>query len=468
MRNWSSERISSASYHVCSQRVRFRYTSRNGGTNVKVCVVGVGYVGLVSAVCYALMGHSVNCVDVDHNKIELLRQGKSPIHESGLEDIMNRADVRPRLTFDTERPSDPDLDIVLLAVGTPPLPNGAPDLRYIFTAVEEAVEYMPPGCVLAVKSTVPVGTGDRVEKLLSSKGRSDVSVCSFPEFLREGSAVEDTLHPSRLVFGVQNLRAEEVLRTLHEDTDAPVVVCERRTAEMVKYSSNAFLATKISFINEIANICDIVGADVKIVSEAMGYDSRIGREFLRPGLGYGGSCFPKDTRALVKLADDVDYDFRVLKSVVELNQRQRSAPLRTLREWFGDISDRHFAILGVAFKPGTDDIRESPALDLAWELISRGGTVAFSDPIVSQNVTVGSTEYRVSRDPYEALRGADAGILVTEWQVFRELDWKRVRDIMRNPYIFDGRNVLDPDLLTEEGIVLRNIGRGLSRRAYAK
>ncbi|MHB1627508.1 MAG: UDP-glucose dehydrogenase family protein [Bacilli bacterium] len=428
---------------------------------LNLLVVGTGYVGLVSAACYAYMGHSVTCMDIDKDKIDRLKRGECPIHEAGLSELLDP--LREKMIFATEPPQLPNFDIALLAVGTPPLDNGAPDLRFLFSAVDDLARFLPKDGVLAIKSTVPVGTASRIERRLARLGREDIVVVSFPEFLREGTAVHDTLHPTRVVFGVENVRARDTLRQLHAGMEVTAIECDRRTAEMIKYSSNAFLATKISFINEIANICAKVGADVSVVAEGMGLDPRIGNEFLRPGLGYGGSCFPKDTRALVKLADDIDYDFRVLKSVIEINQRQRTAPLRALREWFPDLDGVVVVLLGVAFKPGTDDIRESPALDLAWELAARGVKLRFCDPVVGPSIQFDDAPVAVERDPYTALDGADAAVLVTEWKEYADLDWNRIRGLMARRYLYDGRNLWNPGAVREAGFILENVGRGILR-----
>jgi UDPglucose 6-dehydrogenase len=425
---------------------------------MRVAIIGTGYVGLVTGACLGKLGHEVICVDKDVDKINMLQRGETPIFEPGLDDLLAEVRRRRRLTSATRIAEANDVEVALIAVGTPPLPSGEADLSFVFAAVDELARYLPRGAVLGTKSTVPVGTGQRIRERLNQLGRSDISVVSAPEFLREGNAVEDTLHPQRLVFGVTDERGEQAMRQLHTGLHAPIVVTDTATAEMIKYASNAFLATKISFINEIANICERVGADVNQVAHGMGLDSRIGPHFLRAGLGYGGSCFPKDTRALVSIAGRVGYDFRLLKAVVQVNQRQRWQPIRQLREWLGDLHGKHIALLGVAFKPGTDDTRESPALDLARWLWQLGATVRLCDPVVRNFVDVERGVISVSADPYEVLQGADAAILVTEWTQFAELDWQHVRKMMRQPYVFDGRNVLDPNMMKEFGFVFRNFG----------
>lgn len=426
---------------------------------MKLVMVGMGYVGLVSAVCYAGMGHDVICYDVDLKKIQLLREGKCPIHEQGLSELLHKYADAGRLVFATSLDTVVDCPMAIIAVGTPPLENGAPDLTYVHRAIDALTSRLPMGAVVVMKSTVPVGTSKRIQRQMQRLGRDDLTIASFPEFLREGSAVEDTLHPSRLVFGVADAHSEALLRSLYPETSAPVIVCDSTTAEMVKYSSNAFLATKISFINEIANICMKVGADVQTVAEGMGKDPRIGPDFLKAGIGYGGSCFPKDTRALVRLADDIDYDFRVLKSVVEINQRQRLAPVRALKSWFPDLSGIVVGILGVAFKPGTDDVRESPAVDLATDLLSREVELRLCDPVVEGVIQVGRHACSILRDPYEALSGCDAAILITDWPQFKRLDWAKIRTVMRGHQVFDGRNFFEPAEVRAHGFLLENMGR---------
>ncbi|MFB5189217.1 UDP-glucose dehydrogenase family protein [Alicyclobacillus fastidiosus] len=425
---------------------------------MKVLVVGTGYVGLVTGVCLASFGHDVVCVDQDWQKIARLNMGECPIYEDGLEPLLREQLLANRLSFDTAISDSTDCDIALIAVGTPPRNDGSADLASVFEVVSELGHKLKQGAFIGTKSTVPVGTAHSIETFLESMGRQDIRVVSIPEFLREGSALSDTLQPSRLIFGVPDEESLRVLEELHRPLEVPVVACNRATAEMIKYASNAFLATKISFINEIANICERVGADVQQVSQGMGLDPRIGSSFLRAGLGYGGSCFPKDTRALVNIAGDVAYDFKLLKAVVEVNQRQRTEPIRRLRQWFGDLSHIRVTLLGVAFKPGTNDIRESPALEIGERLRSQGAQVQFYDPVVTRFQLQSQEFVRVLDDPYMALEHADAAIIVTEWPEIVDLDWARVGAVMRRRLVFDGRNVLDPAALEEAGFLIENFG----------
>jgi UDPglucose 6-dehydrogenase len=433
---------------------------------MNVLVIGAGYVGLVTGLCFAKLGHKVTCVDKDPDKIERLRRGRAPIYELGLEQLLQEQLAANMVTFSTAIPVPNDTDIALIAVGTPALDSGEADLSAVFAAVDELAYALPQNAVLGTKSTVPVGTAVRIQERLAATKRTDISVVSVPEFLREGSALEDTLHPYRLVFGVMDQRGMDVLSALHSGLDAPVVATDTSTAEMIKYASNAFLATKISFINEIANICERVGADVSKVAEGMGLDLRIGSSFLRAGLGYGGSCFPKDTRALVNIAGNVEYDFKLLKAVVEVNQRQRLQPINRLREWLTQLQGKVVVLLGVSFKPGTDDIRESPALELTRDLKNAGAVVRHCDPVVKQFLDSDGQIITVTDDPFEALQGADAAVLVTEWPLFTKLDWNAVGKVMNRKFLFDGRNVLQRETVESAGFVFSNVGYNPSA-AYA-
>ncbi|MCL6634048.1 MAG: UDP-glucose/GDP-mannose dehydrogenase family protein [Alicyclobacillus herbarius] len=425
---------------------------------MNVLIVGTGYVGLVTGVCFAGLGHQVLCVDVDKDKVSRLQRGEVPMHEPGLADRLTAALTTGRLTFAAEIPKAKATEVALITVGTPSLPDGDVDLRAVWSVVEELAVKLPERAVLGTKSTVPVGTGQAIRRRLDALGRHDLSVVSVPEFLREGSAITDMLHPYRLVFGVTDAHGEAALRALHQGLNAPVLVTDTATAEMMKYASNAFLATKISFINEIANICARTGADVSQVALGMGLDPRIGPAFLRAGLGYGGSCFPKDTRALVHIAGAANHSFQLLKAVVEVNQRQRLQPIKQLRAWFGSLKGLTVVLLGVAFKPGTDDTRESPANDLTMLLQAEGANVRLVDPVVRQVPCLDGGMVPVLADAYSVLTGADAAILVTEWPEFLELDWKKVAALMRRPFVFDGRNVLPSGELQAAGITFANVG----------
>ncbi|WDL95251.1 UDP-glucose dehydrogenase family protein [Alicyclobacillus sp. ALC3] len=426
---------------------------------MNVLIVGTGYVGLVTGVCFASHGHEVLCVDADARKVRQLQAGHCPIYEDGLESLLREQLQAGRLRFAAQVPPTAAHEVALIAVGTPSGSDGTADLTNVFAVAKELGRKLQPRAVLATKSTVPVGTGDKLERMLVDMGRTDLHVASTPEFLREGTALKDTLYPTRLVFGIADVHSSEVLKRLHAGVEAPAVLCSRATAEMIKYASNAFLATKISFINEIANICARVDADVSQVAIGMGMDPRIGGSFLRAGLGYGGSCFPKDTRALVNIAGDVDYDFKLLKAVVEVNQLQRTAPLRQLTDWLGDLSGKHIAILGVAFKPGTDDTRESAALELARVLRDQGARLTLYDPVVRRCSSHSGSPISVLDDPYLAVLDADAAVVVTEWSEIVDLDWPLVRQRMRQPFLYDGRNVLAPYTMQSIGFTFANVGR---------
>lgn len=430
---------------------------------MRVAVVGAGYVGLVSGICFAAQGKQVTCIDVNKEKIVSLQQGICTIFEPKLGELLIEQLATQRIRFVYEWPDKLDIDLVMIGVGTPSRPDGSADLSNVFAVVLELASRLKSGVVICTKSTVPVGTGEAIKQLLSEMGRDDLHVTSAPEFLREGSAVEDTLRPSRLIFGAESQEGFQTLRELYGSTDAPIIECDRRTAEMIKYASNAFLATKISFINEIANICDLVNTDVSLVAKGMGYDTRIGESFLRAGLGYGGSCFPKDTRALVNIAGELDYDFKLLKAVIEINSHQRLLPLRQLREWYEDLKDKIIVLYGIAFKPGTDDTRETPALELVKALIEEGAHVRLCDPVVKRFVIPEIGEMSVMDDAILASKGAHAIILVTEWREFIELDWKLLRTQTESPFLFDGRNVLDPKIIADAGFILSSIGRATTR-----
>lgn len=425
-----------------------------------VTVVGTGYVGLVTGVCLAESGHSVTCVDVDEAKISALRGGRATIWEPGLDDLLQRNLAAGRLTFST--PADgwtPLLgDVVFIAVGTPMGPNGAADLSQVRAAVESVVAAAERPFTLVMKSTVPPGTGDALRARYLAGAPIRIGYVSNPEFLREGRAIEDWYHTDRIVLGAASPADAEAVRALYADIDAPVLETDIASAETIKYASNAFLSTKISFVNEIANLCDAVGADIDAVAHGIGLDSRIGSEFLRAGIGYGGSCFPKDTRALDFIATVNGYQFTLLKSVIEVNNRQRLLPVIRIARALPDLHERKVAILGLAFKPDTDDVRESPALDIVPLLLEEGARVAAYDPVAAPASALSGVERCESA--MEALEGASAAIVVTDWPEFAALDWEAVRAAMRDPAIvFDGRNCLDRQAVERAGLVYMAVGR---------
>jgi UDPglucose 6-dehydrogenase len=422
---------------------------------LNVTVFGAGYVGLVSGVCLANSGHSVHVVDIDERRITRLRGGDPCIYEPGLEDLMSISMSEGRLTFDTVADLVTFGEAVIVAVGTPSSPVGAADLSAVRGVVALIAKTAPAGAVLIMKSTVPPGTGLGFEGgVLAGTG---VRYASNPEFLREGSAIQDWYRTDRIVVGASDPATFEVTRALYHDIDATFVECDIASAEMVKYASNAFLATKISFINEIAVLCDRVGAQVDDVAYGLGLDSRIGSAFLNAGIGYGGSCFPKDTRALDFLSAINGYDFHLLKAVIEVNARQRLLPVIALQERFGDLAGREVAVLGVTFKPDTDDTREAPAVDIITMLASAGAVVRAHDPVGILPADVPAQQHD---DVLAALAGADAAVLAVEWPAYRTMDWAAAAGVMRpSAVVFDGRNWLDRATIEGAGLAYLAVGR---------
>jgi len=428
--------------------------------------VGTGYVGLVSAACYAKEGFTVVGVDNDSQKIELIKRGIMPIHEPGLEELVVSGIDRGNLTFITDvGQAVRQSDVVFIAVGTPSLPDGGADLAAVKAVAAEIGESINAYKVIVNKSTVPVGTAELVRDIIKEKCSCDCTfdVVSNPEFLREGSAVYDTLHPDRIVIGSDSPRATGVLLELNRSFDTEILVTSVRTAEMIKYASNAFLATKISFINEIANLCDRVGADVIDVARGMGMDSRIGRQFLSAGLGYGGACLPKDTKALVKLGEKAGCDLRIVRSAIAANEAQRDIPVQLIEKRFGgDLTGRVIALLGLAFKPGTDDLRDAPSIDIARKLLSMGASVQVYDPVCATQFSgiVRHQRVTVADSITAAVESADAVIVVTEWPQIVKCDLKEVKALMNGRLLIDGRNCLDPAMTRDLGFDYVGIGRG--------
>ncbi|HEX4838793.1 MAG TPA: UDP-glucose/GDP-mannose dehydrogenase family protein [Solirubrobacteraceae bacterium] len=419
-------------------------------------VIGTGYVGLVTAVGFAELGSDVWCVDVDAEKIGRLQRGEIPIYEPGLEQMMARN--RERLRFSTElAPALEHARLLFVAVGTPPTHSGDADL----SAVHSVVDSMPApdGHALVMKSTVPCGTGASIRRIFSERGKSDFSYVSCPEFLKEGSAVSDFLHPDRVVVGGDGDWAQEAVVNLYEPLDAPLVRTDVASAEMIKLAANAFLATKISFINEIANVCEEVGADVVEVARGMGLDDRIGPKFLQAGLGYGGSCFTKDVSALKLLAGNSGYHFQLLNAVIEVNELQKRRVVSKLQRHLGGLAGRRVALLGLAFKPNTDDMRGASSLVLAARLQAEGAHVRAFDPIAEEQARMLMPQLDYADTVFDAIADADAVILVTEWPEFVELEWEEVARAMRGTLLIDGRNALDPDGVRAAGLTYEGIGR---------
>ena len=432
---------------------------------VNVCVVGTGYVGLVTGACLADFGNTVRCVDIDGSKIEKLKRGEMTFYEPGLQEIVKRNIDRGRLAFSTDiNCGIEDSTVIFVAVGTPMGKDGKADLRYVEMVAKSVAECLNDYKVVVLKSTVPAGTSAVVERVIreNTKSEHDFDVVSNPEFLREGSAVEDFMQPDRIVIGAPTERAKEVMTEIYRpliQQDKPVVITDVNTAQMIKYASNAFLATKISFINEIANLCEKFGADVAVVAKAMGLDSRIGSRFLKAGAGYGGSCFPKDTRALVKTAESVGHEMKVVRAAVEVNDRQRYLMVDKIVKAAGDVKGKTVALMGVAFKPDTDDMREAPAIDIARELMARGATVKAYDPVATEFARPLMEGVEFCSDVFEGATGADVVVFVTEWNEFMDLDFEKMKSLMKAATIVDCRNIYDPERMADLGFRYFSVGR---------
>lgn len=429
----------------------------------QICVVGVGYVGLVTAACFADLGNRVIALDISEEKIANLQRGVMPIYEPGLEELVERNVRSGRLIFTTSyEEALKETEFAFIAVGTPSGVDGEADLRSVAAAAESIANAMVAPLVIINKSTVPVGTGDWVADIVRSSQPKPIkfAVVSCPEFLREGSAISDFMQPHRTILGSLEREAAEKVAQLHLSLRAPIMITDLRTAEMIKYASNAFLATKISFINEIANICEALGADVKEVAIGMGYDKRIGPFFLDAGLGYGGSCFPKDVKALAYMAADKGRHPQLLHAVMDINDDRRPMAVSRVHEMLGEVRGKTIGLLGLSFKPNTDDMRDAPSIDLAQGLHTLGARVRGYDPVAMNVARPLLPETEMYDDPYLLADGCDALIIVTEWNEFKQLDLERVRGLMRQPVIFDGRNIYDPDEMRRLGFHYRGFGRG--------
>jgi len=437
---------------------------------MRIAMIGTGYVGLVSGACFADFGHRVTCVDKDKSKIDGLSSGVMPIWEPGLEALVKANAERGRLSFTTDLPSAVEgAEAVFIAVGTPARRgDGHADLTFVFDAVRELAKVIKPGTVVVTKSTVPVGTGDEIERILHEEGVTDISVASNPEFLREGAAIADFKHPDRIVVGAEDDHAQDALREIYRPlflNRAPILITGRRTAELTKYAANAFLAVKISFINEIADLCEAVDADVQDVARGIGLDNRIGPKFLHAGPGYGGSCFPKDTLALLKTADKAGVDQQIVRTTVKVNDERKEAMVdRVVRALGGDVAGRRVAVLGLAFKPNTDDMRDAPSIPIVRSLVEKGASVAAYDPVAREQAEKVLSGIEFVDDAYAAADGADALVIVTEWNEFRALDLDRVAASLKGKILVDLRNVYDP--AEAEGAGLRYFGVGRGRPAW--
>ena len=435
---------------------------------MNIAVVGTGYVGLVTGTCFAETGNNVICVDIDANKVERMRNGEIPIFEPGLDVIFERNTKQGRLKFTTNlQEAIEPAQIIFLALPTPPGEDGSADLSYILGVASDLSLLIKDYKVIVDKSTVPVGTSEKVHaNLAKNLDESLFDVVSNPEFLREGVAVDDFLKPDRVVIGTQSDRAKKVMKRLYEPfvrQGNPIYFMDERSAEMTKYAANSYLATRISFMNEIANLCEKVGANVDMVRMGIGSDSRIGKRFLFPGVGYGGSCFPKDVQALAQTANEFSYDFKILHSVMNVNDQQRVVLANKIVKHFSnDLQGKTIAIWGLAFKPNTDDIREAPALYIIKELLERGATIKAFDPEAMDNVReIFGDSITFTSDQYEALIGADALAIITEWSVFRTPSFKVMKELLNNPVIFDGRNLYALELMEEAGFYYQSIGRNI-------
>jgi UDPglucose 6-dehydrogenase len=430
-----------------------------------IAVIGTGYVGLVTGACFAEFGVDVTCVDIDAEKITRLAKGDIPIYEPGLEQLVEKNSHAGRLSFTTDLKAAVEQALVIfLAVGTPSKSDGSADLSFIESAARSVAEHMNGYKVIVTKSTVPIGTGEYLRKLIREhqKTRTNFGVVSNPEFLREGAAINDFMRPDRVVIGSSDEEAIAIMRDLYRPLyliEAPFVITSLEAAELTKYAANAFLATKISFINEIANLCDRIGCDVHDVAKAMGMDRRIGSKFLHPGPGFGGSCFPKDTSALATVARHFNSESLIVDAVMEVNRRQRAAMLPKIEKLTGELAGKTIAVLGLAFKPETDDMREAPAVEIIRGLVERGATVRAYDPVAMPEAAKILPDITYTEDEYNAVTGADALVFITEWNQFRALDMKRVRELMRSARIADLRNIYEPSAMRELGFDYVGVGR---------
>ena len=430
----------------------------------KICVIGTGYVGLVTGTCFADLGNEVICLDLDSERIAELEKGIMPLYEPGLEQLVAQNKKAKRLFFTTDyKFALKDVDFAFIAVGTPSGVDGEADLKYVRSAAEEIADNVNEPVIVVNKSTVPVGTGDWVAEIIKKRrnGKAlDFNVVSNPEFLREGSAISDFMNPDRVVLGSTDKQAAETAASLYAPLRCPVMITDLRTAEMIKYASNAFLATRISFINEIANMCDELDADVVEVAQGMGLDKRIGRAFLDAGLGWGGSCFPKDVKALAHMAVIHGTHPQLLQAVMEINRNQRRRVVVKLRKALGSLDEKTIGVFGLSFKPNTDDIREAPSLEVIHLLQNEGASIKAYDPQAMKNAKEQNLKITLCNDPYEVAEDADALVLATEWNEFKQIDFERIYRLMKQPIIVDGRNLWNPDIVRSYGFRYFGIGRG--------
>ncbi|ADE68151.1 MULTISPECIES: UDP-glucose dehydrogenase family protein [Priestia] len=438
---------------------------------MKISVIGTGYVGLVTGVCLSEIGHFVTCIDIDEKKVNMMKQGISPIYEPGLEDLMKKNIKDGRLNFSSDHKSSfVNSDVIYIAVGTPQKMSGAADLSYIEEAAKSIAYHITSDTVVVTKSTVPVGTNDYIKDIIINNLSNDVkvSIVSNPEFLREGSAVNDTFNGDRIVIGTDNKYVADFMEDIYKNLNIPVFKTDIRSAEMIKYASNAFLATKISFINEIANICEKVGADIEDIAIGMGQDKRIGKDFLKAGIGYGGSCFPKDTNALVQIAGNNEHNFELLKSVIKVNNNQQKTLVNRLVNRFAELKGKRIAILGIAFKPNTDDIREAASIVIINELAKLGADIIAYDPIAIENAKkILPKEISYASSVNDALSDADAALILTEWEEIKEINLLKLSNTMKEPILFDGRNCFSLEEVRVSNVEYHSIGRPSLERKLA-
>jgi len=430
---------------------------------MKLGIIGTGYVGLVTGVCFADLGNEVICADNDEKKIELLNKGDIPIYEPGLEEMAKKNREKGRLSFTSDlREVVVNSEILFICVGTPPRDDGSADLTAIEKVSRVIAENIDSYKLIVEKSTVPVETGEWVKYTINTcrKTGCEFDVASNPEFLREGSAIKDFMNPDRVVIGVESKKAEELLRGLYEPLDTKIVVTNIEGAEIIKHASNSFLATKISFINAVSNICEKTGADINAVAEGIGMDSRINTHFLKAGVGFGGSCFPKDLKAFIHIAEKMGYPFNMLKEVEKINEMQKDLVIRKVKSMLWNLPDKVVGVWGLAFKPNTDDMRSAPSVDIIRRLIAEGAKVKAFDPAATEKARAElGDSIAYCQDLYEVARDADCVMLLTEWNEFKEIDWQRIKDIMKQPVVLDGRNIYDPEKLKKLGFRYAGIGR---------
>ena len=426
-----------------------------------ITIIGTGYVGLVTGVCLAELGNKVTCIDIDLEKIEKLKKGIIPFYEPGLKEMAIKNIEKQRLFFGTNlAQAMQQSEVIFVAVGTPSKENGEADLSYVEKVIKDIGDNLKKYAVVVIKSTVPPGTCRKIKRIIESRTSNPFSLVSNPEFLREGSAVKDFMKPDRIIVGVEDEKAERTIKDLYSPLNSPILVSHFESSEMIKYASNAFLATKISFINEIANVCEIVGADVEEIAEGMGLDPRIGKEFLKAGIGYGGSCFPKDVQALHHSAGIKGYNFCLLKAVIEVNSNQRKLVIKKTEKLLGSLRNKIITVWGIAFKADTDDIRESAAVEIIEFLLGKGVKIRAYDPIASENAKKELSEEIVFCDDfYEATRGSNGLLIATDWDEFKKVDFEKIKELLKEPNIIDGQNIYHPEKMKEMGFNYVCVGR---------